>query len=402
MVKRTTWSSLRKKHPGGKIIEYYLNQEASDAFDAFHSGSKLAYRMLQDLPHTKSDREVPEVIKDFHKLKAEWRKKGLFKRRYSLDFAHLVTILAMMYYAFNTCSSAITLSGVIMGAAWAQCGFLQHNAGHREIFGNSKWDLPVQLFVETFLKGGSAFWWRNRHNKHHAKTNINPLDTDLRTTPLMAWDDKLAKRCPKWLLTLQHLSFIPFLSLYVIVFWFTTKLFMYRKKQYVEMAVSFLHYVVFWSILSNKGLSMLQIAYWFYIGYAVQGVYLGYFFSLSHFAMPVLHDKDADINWVSMHVDSTLNYGKSQIISWIAGHLNYQIEHHLVLDMPSYNYHRIAGDVERLCKKHGIGYHNVNIFKASYINFSTLYKVGHEGYEHPFDEVFPSLKECQATVTGQN
>ena len=38
----------------------------------------------------------------------------------------------------------------------------------------------------------------------------------------------------------QHLAFIPFLALYVPIFWFFTKLFMIKKKYYDELgAVGF-------------------------------------------------------------------------------------------------------------------------------------------------------------------
>ena len=80
---------------------------------------------------------------------------------------------------------------------------------------------PPQHFFEGLLKGGSASWWRNRHNKHHAKTNVLGEDGDLRTTPFFAWDMTLAQKVPDWSLKTQAFTFLPALGAYVFVFAYT-------------------------------------------------------------------------------------------------------------------------------------------------------------------------------------
>ncbi len=45
-----------------------------------------------------------------------------------------------------------------------------HEAGHRAFTGNPKIDKIWHWFFFTFWQGGSAGFWNNQHNKHHAAT----------------------------------------------------------------------------------------------------------------------------------------------------------------------------------------------------------------------------------------
>lgn len=386
-------SEFVRKHPGGKILEFYFGQDATEAYGAFHSGSKKAAELLMALPKvrvadatpeatpTSLTEPVPAITKEFRELRVKWKKEGLMNGRIGMELLLFSVILAMMSASFFLLHLGfVVCSGLMMGLAWAQCGFLQHNFGHLEVFQkHPSWDRTGNLIVEGLFKGGSGSWWRNRHSKHHAKTNIYPHDSDLRTTPLFAWDEQLAMKCPKWLAGWQHILFVPILAMYVPVFFVTTKRFMFVKRKYFEMFLSAMHYVVFISLLfyTMPDLSWAGVAGWFYVGYAIQGMWLGFFFSLSHFALPVVHDEKDDTDWVTMHCKGTLDWGEEwHGWDWLAGHLNYQIEHHLVPEMPTYNYRMIQGDVRALCEKHGVEYNEMTFWDSVCLNFGTLKTVG--------------------------
>ena len=56
-----------------------------------------------------------------------------------------------------------------------------------------------------FLKGASSNWWKSRHNRHHAKTNIVKYDPDIHTEPLFIWGEPMVKK--GW-------NFLPYQHLY--------------------------------------------------------------------------------------------------------------------------------------------------------------------------------------------
>lgn len=87
------------------------------------------------------------------------------------------------------------------------------------------------------------------------------VDGDLNTTPLFAWDQTLAKKCPSWALKIQHVAFIPFLALYVPIFWFFTKLFMIKKKYYDELGAVCVHYYLAYCFFGLDNLWPATIMY---------------------------------------------------------------------------------------------------------------------------------------------
>ena len=114
-----------------------------------------------------------------------WRERGLFKPRTMASVTYGLSVVGAIVASWLLAPYLPVVAGVLVGIAWAHCGFLQHMGGHREL---GKVSLYWQHFFEGLCKGGSAAWWRNRHNKHHAKTNVLGEDGDLRTTPFFAWD----------------------------------------------------------------------------------------------------------------------------------------------------------------------------------------------------------------------
>lgn len=222
---------------GGDIITRYHGTDATDAFEAFHMDSEYSLRLLKTLPKVKkSESLAPEIpyakpddlyatnmgdvqLEDHAEQMATFaqgiRDKYFGKNIYRLGFlAWGGAVVAAM------CLSAVlardynqsAIAGVILGVAWAHCGFLQHHAGHIAVTGIRQYDFIIQSFFECFCKGGSARWWRNRHSKHHAQPNRIGVDGDLATQPLFAWSLTESKKCPDWALRWQHLSFIPALG----------------------------------------------------------------------------------------------------------------------------------------------------------------------------------------------
>merc|ERR1712146_641604 len=70
------------------------------------------------------------------------------------------------------------------------------------------------------------------------------------------------------------------------------------------------------------GMSVKQLVGFYCVGYAFQGLYLGYVFSLNHFPMPVLHEKeDEKMGWFTLQVKTTRNMEPHWFVTWFSGDL---------------------------------------------------------------------------------
>lgn len=368
-------TEFSKIHPGGNIIKYFncINNkvDATHAFNTFHLRSKSAYRILNTLRvvrHEKSNNN------DFNKLIQKWKAKGYYKTRYGFFISWCLLTTLGWYISYMLLYNKYPIAGgLLIGLVWTHCGFIQHHAGHLGFTGNSNIDLKIQAFFEGFLKGGTGKWWRNRHNKHHAMPNSIEYDGDLRTTPFFAWDPILIQKVPTYLLRIQHLLFIPLMILYVPVFFVTTKLFIIRKKYWDELFLVLLHF--YCTSFFVKEISYYILFYW--IGYSIQGLYLGLMFGLNHFAMPRIDN--IETSWEKWQIATTCNWGVGNKYAEIfSGFLNLQIEHHIVPQMPAENVHLIINDVIEYCQNNNITYTKYT-FKEAMIKM--IYGLKIAGYE---------------------
>jgi len=312
-------------------------------------------------------------VHEMSRLMADWRTRGLFKPRplasglYGL--AVTLTIIASVLlspYAPITC-------GMVVGTCWAHCGFLQHMGGHREW--GVKYSFLFQHYFEGLLKGGSASWWRNRHNKHHAKTNVLGEDGDLRTTPFFAWDPTLAKKVPDWSLRTQAFTFLPALGAYVFVFAFTVRKYSVVKRLWHEVALMVAHYALFfYGLRSLAGATAGQAMAYYCTGYAWQGIYLGFFFGLSHFAVERV---PSTATWLESSMIGTIDWaGSSAFCGYVSGFLNIQIEHHMAPQMPMENLRQIRGDCKEAARRLGLPYREMSFYAAVKLMMQGLYDTG--------------------------
>ena len=359
-------TEFQNRHPGGNVLKFYNcidnNVDATDAFNTFHLRSKYANKHLVRLPviRTLNKHEFVKKNADFKKLIAKWKKNGYFNTKYKffiiwalVVFLSTIASYYLMYLGYPV------VGGVMVGISWTHCGFIQHHSGHLGFSGNNKLDILIQTFYEGLLKGGSARWWRNRHNKHHAMPNSIEHDGDLRTTPFFAWDPVLIRKVPTYLLRIQHLIFIPIMFLYVPVFFITTKLFIIRKKYWDELAIIFLHFYFSSFFVTN----LYNFVLFYMIGYSIQGFYLGIMFALNHFTMARIDN--VETTWEKWQMDATCNWGVgNRYAEILSGFLNIQIEHHIAPQMPAENMHLIIPDVIKYSHDNNIPYINYTFIQA--------------------------------------
>src|SRR5690606_14504925 len=72
-----------------------------------------------------------------------------------------------------------------------------------------------------------------------------------------------------------------------------------------------------------------------------------------------IEPKKIENEWAIHQVKTTADFGaKSKILSWFAGGLNFQIEHHLFPRISHIHYPAISKIVEQTCNDFGILYNN--------------------------------------------
>jgi linoleoyl-CoA desaturase len=64
-----------------------------------------------------------------------------------------------------------------------------------------------------------------------------------------------------------------------------------------------------------------------------------------------------ETTWAAHQVETTVDFARgNRIVSWSAGGLNFQIEHHLFPQVCHVHYAALAPIVERTCKEFGLSY----------------------------------------------
>jgi len=378
---RVDVTSFIRKHPGGNVIRFYCadHLDATDAFWAFHSRSERAVKLLKALPKekvTSPDDSKDPLIADYRKLRKEFEAEGLFKPLWHIQFLRgLELFLLYCLSIVMTNAGWWGVGGLIRAFYLGRNGFLMHDAGHRG-FGCGVWvDKIWHWFIFTVCLGGSGTFWNNQHNKHHAATQELGHDIDLDTLPVVAFNEKIAEKSgSKFLMRIQHLTFMP-AQLLLFFFWkFLHVRHMFRTRHYAEFAGLIVHHAIEYWLISGQGLS----AYVEFnaISWAFGGLYLATIFSLNHTHKPIA-DKFAPRDWVRRAALHTTNLPSTAFVTWLNGYLNFQVEHHLYPTMPHPRLPAIRERVKAMLKKHNVAYDERSLPEAFYAVFSNLYEVGH-------------------------
>ncbi len=378
-------------HPGGNIINYLTNGEnATETFNEFHYRSKTAYKILNTLPKTKLvdfTYEDKEILDEFNELRKTLIRKGYFKPSYSHIFVRLTTLLFIYGIAIYTIQYNCLLACLLFGIFGAQCGWLQHEAGHNSLTGIIKYDKLLQEFIIGFGLYVSASKWNKMHNRHHATPQKVEYDVDLETTPFVAFyknavnDNKATARycSPLWL-RFQAYTFLPITSGFIVPIYWRVYLHtnhMLRNQKYRELL---------WVIIGNitniaafmtcGSLQLSRSLLYHYLSCWLSYIYLFGHFSLSHSTTEIV-GKDENISWIRYAIEHSVDIStENYLVGWIMGYLNFQVIHHLFPSMPQYRGYAVSRELIPFCKKFNIQYKRIGYWKAWYEMFSNLQEVG--------------------------
>ena len=135
----------QKKHPGGSVINFYDNMDATDVFVAFHMRSESAQKWLKALPRRPVTKDDPSdsspLVDDYRKLQKDLEKEGMYKPIWSVQIYRLVEVLFLQFLAlWMTNNYSPVIGGLIYGLVVGRNGLLMHDMGHRAYFCNIKLD----------------------------------------------------------------------------------------------------------------------------------------------------------------------------------------------------------------------------------------------------------------------
>ncbi|VDN03235.1 unnamed protein product [Thelazia callipaeda] len=392
---------FQQRHPGGSVITQYRNADATQIFHAFHEGSKIAYKQL-DLLKKRNCIDTLEEINDnidgnncadeinvssynLPKTKekqildnfATLREEIIFERLFDANplyyvyksfeaFGLLLFAFILQYYTWYTTSA------MVLALCWQQFGWLTHDFCHQQPSKNRKKNDFLSLIYGNIVQGFSRSWWKEKHNTHHAVTNIVRQDGDIDLAPLLAFvrDDlkkyHFLKRIISKVIRYQHLYFtimLPFLrfswTIQSVAFVLCAPQNQYKQhviNAFAEQLGIALHWswVIFqlW-LLPTAALRIL----YFIISQLGAGLLIAHVVTYSHNSVAKFPYQSRLLNnFPCLHILTTRNMRPSPIIDWFWGGLNYQIEHHLFPTVPRANLYQVSLKVKKFCDVNGLPY----------------------------------------------
>lgn len=285
-----------------------------------------------------------------------------------------VPVLFLLYIL-----SGLGMAGIGMG--------VMHDAIHGSYSKNK--NINTLLGYSFNLIGANATIWKIQHNVlHHTFTNIDHADDDL-NAPFFLRFSPNAKHY--WVHQYQHIYIWFFYGISTLS-WITTKDFVRLKrfrdmgffdkkheyeKTFVSMAAWKLLYYSYALILP---MIMLPFAWWiillaFLSMHFVTGMLVSIVFQIAHI-MPVndfpLPDEKGMMkdDWYGHQFATTSNFSpNSNILFWMIGGLNYQVEHHVLPDVCHVHYKDLTKIVSETALEFGMPY---NVKKS----------IGHAIWDH--------------------
>ena len=302
--------------------------------------------------------------------------------------------LALAIYAFFLWGSYSALTGVllsiVMGFTLVSIAFnVMHDACHGS-FSRKKWVNEILGLTMNAL-GSNAHIWKIKHNViHHTYTNVDGIDDDIVKGAIL-------RMCPtqKWI-PAHRFQFIYMFLLYsasTMLWVFVTDLMKYfsRKIVVTDMKFSPKEHLIFWvsKVLYAFFYIVLPVMIlgWqnWLVGYLIvnvtMGLTLAVVFQLAHvvekteFELAGEQAKVIDSEWAIHEIKTTANFAPGNpVITWFAGGLNYQVEHHLFPRISHVHYPAISKIVKQHCEQFGIAYHSYQTMSSAVISHIRLMK----------------------------
>ena len=300
-------------------------------------------------------------------------------------------------YIFELPAWGVITCFVISGFGVAGSGMsVMHDANHGA-YSDKKW-VNSLLGGTLNILGGYDVNWRLQHNiLHHTYTNITHVDEDIEQRLKMRWTPFV-----KWypVQRFQHVyAFFAYClgTLSWVVMKDYKQYFTYSKngvnkcsknEYYWGMFKLFFFkaiYLVYTLVIpiAVLGYSAGLIIGGFLLMHAIGGFVLSTVFQLAHVVegvhFPMPNDKgEIENEWAIHQLLTTADFAHdNKLLTWYAGGLTHQIEHHLFPNICHMHYPKLAKIVQETAEEFGLPYYyNSGYFSALKSHIRTLKKFG--------------------------
>ena len=355
------------KHPGGNIINNFINSDCSLLFEVIHNKKfnhnkykKYQIGVYNDVLSCQ-DIEYDDFTKEIiHISNNPKYKNNLMWFIYS-NCLLITTFIFEIIYIF-TCNLYLS---IIIGYLYSRIGLcIQHDANHG-VLGIHKWYHNIYKCSIDWI-GKSHNIWNKEHYQHHLNTNIFKYDPSIDMNHILylnKWDDY------KWFNYYQN-YYIWFL----LLFYGFIEVFNFKNLTVFALFMRCLFFcklLVFPFLISHN---IFKVVVGFIIITIVSGFILSLLFIVSHLFENTTfynHIVSTNLNSYYKHqIECSSSYG-NWLDGILTGGLNYQIEHHLFSTICSIHYPEIQKDVIKLCYKYNLKY---NYYSSFIDNLKSTYK----------------------------
>jgi len=306
-------------------------------------------------------------------------------------------IMCYTVLVFFTPSNAVIalLVAAFMGINIAAIGFnVMHDGAHGS-YSSKKWVNDIMGYSLNVL-GANVYFWKQKHNiNHHSYPNVEGMDDDIDILPLIRIHEGQKQF---GIHRFQHYYSI-FIYGIAYVFWiFINDFNRYFKKKVSHLTplrpldtyehfqfwiTKIVYFTVFLLIPFNMvGVGKTLIA--FSVMAFTAGVILSLVFQLAHvveetkFITPDSDIMTIETEWAKHQLNTTSNFStKSAFMTWFAGGLNFQVEHHLFPKVSHVHYPQLNIIVKQTCAEYNVNYfEQPNVLKAIGSHLLHLKQVG--------------------------
>ena len=252
----------------------------------------------------------------------------------------------------------------LMSFIISQSGFLAHDALHASI-SRRKWVNDAIGQLSMTIIGGMGFReWKTRHLLHHRYCQLEERDPDM----AVGYVASLTRNSYESKTGIS--SIVGRYQHYYV--WILIALFAYSQRYISQACVVkdlnryaidsiFLvgHFLIWWVLpLVFLDVSLLTVAMAYFIPGALLGFHLAAVFWVNHIGMPLVTDKDT-LAFVEHQVATSRNVRVPRSLDPFFGGLNFQIEHHILPNCPSFRLRELSKHFRPPIEKAGLPYREI-------------------------------------------
>ena len=295
-------------------------------------------------------------------------------------FISLLGFLLMLSWSQNQIW-VLSVVYVCIAFLLAQFAFVGHDAGHGTVSSVATVNRIIGQISMTIVTGLAYDEWIARHRIHHRFCQQEARDPDMDVSLVISLTEnsKNKKGNLGRHFTRYQSIHIWFLSLF---FGHSQRLLsqaavLARPQRYpLDAVILTIHFGLWFGVpilILDTPFVLALIAY--LVPLTILGPYLAAIFWVNHVGMPLIRNTD-EFSFLEHQSVTSRTIINPRFLDWVFGGLNYQIEHHLFPQVPSYNLAAAQGLVQKHFNRNGIVYNGSSWWGAVREIASHLRRIG--------------------------